>query len=209
MSNSQLHGKTFEYRIRTSSRFPGAAADPTAHTAEFDIAARFDTSANPMPTSVKVTCNKLVGLADARRFWALVDSFRMLVGVYSQIGGYKRVHTIYEFLITPAVLGALRGSVTHAEVVALHDGISLDKFERGDYRAARKWAAEQTRDLRGHSLVTLNRKIDSKDQRRFQCSVGLDTLKTVCPEAQQSVYRTDFGGVALPLEILSSVRERN
>ena len=206
MSDSQLHGKTFENRIKASSRFPGAATDATGHTAAFDIAARFDTSAN-LPTSIKTSCNTRIGLADARRFWALIDSFRMLVGLYRQTAHTKAFHTIHEFIIGPAELAMLRGGVTSAEVGALHEGISLEKFDRDDYRAARKWAAEATRTVRSRSLVRLDRKIDSKGQRRFQCSVDIEALVRACPGDRQMVYTKDFGDIALPLRLPSTSRE--
>lgn len=187
-------------------------------TAAFDIEGRFDRRLG-LPTSVKATGGDAVALADARRFWSISEPFRMLVGCYRQDGLHKVFHTIHEFVLYDAMLDALFGDIGQSEVAAIHEGVSLARFRRDDYEAARKWAHAAVEALASRrGLISLNPKIDSKGQRRLQCSVSLRALTSLAAqyssyfsgELEQTnhvIHQNQLGRIVLPLSLVSSQRE--
>ena len=214
MSINQLHGKKFEDTIK--SVFPGASDTKRSITAGFDIEAKFDKERG-LPTLIKVTGNNIIGLADARSFWKIDDSIRLLVGHYSQDKDMKVFHTIYEFFLDKNLLENLKAEVPLNVIANFHDGLSLKNFPKGQYINARQWAqAEKTKieTLYPHCKITFNPKIDSKTQRRLQCSVKLKTLIEICAnkmlEESVSTYIKhveNYKDIGLPLRLKSSKRE--
>ena len=208
MTRNQLHGKTFEDWIKACGRFPGSADAGRSPTAGFDIEPRFDRKME-LPTSIKTTGNNIVGLSDARAFWAIDHDIRMIVGSYKQNPDRKTFATIHEFILSAEILLKLRGDISVAEVEALHQGISMANFPAGGHVGARIWAREQNACLKLRAgQVVLNPKIDSKRQRRVQCSIALIALIDVSIEGESYVcHRERMGDVALPYEQFSTRRE--
>ena len=208
MTRNQLHGKKFEDWIKACGRFPGSSDAARLPTARFDIEARFDRELG-LPTSIKATGNKTIGLSDARGFWEVSETIRMIVGTFKQDQDQKAFFAIHEFILAADVLNRLRGDLSLAEVTNLHNGISTQYFAADDYRAARSWAKQQKKSLRVRMAnVVLNPKIDSKSQRRFQCSVSLDSLIEQTTLNQTYWCHTErMGEFALPVVLFSSPRE--
>lgn len=201
MTNNQLHGKKFEDFIKACGMFSGASDSSRSVTAGFDIEARFDRSGLNLPTSIKASGSDGIGLSDARRFFAINEPYRMIVGRYDQSKDQKIFARIHECVITPSVSSALRGSVTLQMVSDLHQGLLLDQFPRGEHLAARAWAQakkSQISDL--ETKIVLNPKIDSKSQRRLQCSVNLKDLIASCKaKGQYILHDKAIGDFALPV----------
>lgn len=208
MTNNQLHGKTFEDQIKGCGLFPGAADQSRSVTTGMDIEARFDRERG-LPTSIKTSGSRTITLSDARRFWSIDQSFRMLVGIYAQINREKRFDVVHEFLLTPQVLSDLRGSVTLDDVERLHFGIGLSAFPDGQHFEARTWIAQELKSVDlGNTAIILNPKIDSKGQRRLQCSVSLSTLINMTSIDKNHVAHTEhIGSLLLPIRLLSDRRE--
>jgi hypothetical protein len=173
---SQMHGKSFEIQLKKA--FAGAAENACSPTAIFDIDGCFDERG--IPTSIKTTGSQIVCMADASRFFALKETIRLLVLTYKQIEDWKVPHTLDEFIISCNEHKLLCGSIPVDEVKAFHEG--LKKFKRGLHAEARIWADKQESLIaeRYTSKVKLNRKIDSKSQRRLQMSVNIEVLRQVC-----------------------------
>lgn len=197
--NSQAHGFAFEDMVKASSYFSGASNFKRSHTEDFDIEARFDKRLG-IPTSVKTTKSKSIALADARRFWRCSSDFRLVVGVYTQNGEVKDFSKVYEFTITQAIHSEIVGSVSLEFVEKFHEIISTKSLQ--DYQTARN-VAKALNDLRPKSLISLNPKIDSKTQRRLQCSISIDTLKGI---AEYSEYEQSYANLMLPLRLKSPSR---
>lgn len=208
MTNNQLHGKTFEDQIKGCGLFPGASDQSRSITAGIDIEGRFDREKG-LPTSIKTSGSRTITLSDARRFWAINYEFRMLVGIYEQVDGQKHFGVIHEFLLRPASLSELRGSVAAAEVERLHYGIGLAEFCTGEHFEARSWIAQELANLGSNqSRIVLNPKIDSKEQRRLQCSVSLgDLISATQPYGGHVAHTEHIGSLLLPIRLLSSRRE--
>jgi hypothetical protein len=218
MTPNQLHGKRFEDQIKGCGWFDRSADSSRAVNAGFDIEARFDRRLS-LPTSIKSTGSKTIALADARKFWSIAQPYRMLVGSYNQDNSRKVFNMVHEFIIHGAILELLRGRVAVEEVAQIHTGLGLQHFPEGRHNAARLWAREQIASIQGRlGLAGLNPKIDSRSQRRLQCSVSLDVLiaaatgetpfydenNNVTPNHQ--VHDAVVGTLVLPVTLLSSRR---
>lgn len=199
MTSNQLHGKKFEDFIKACGMFPGSSDSSRLVTAAFDIEARFDRSGLNLPTSIKSSGSDGIGLSDARRFFAINVPYRMIVGLYDQSQDQKISATIHEFIITAKVSSALRGSVTLQMVSDFHQGLLLDHFPRGQHLAARAWAKARKATISGlETKIVLNPKIDSKSQRRLQCSVYLKDLIASCKaDGQYILHDKAIGDFAL------------
>jgi hypothetical protein len=208
MTRNQLHGKKFEDLIKACGLFSGSADGGRSVIAKFDIEAKFD-KRQGLPTSIKSTGSDIVGLSDARRFWGLSEAHRMIVGRYRQEDGVKIFAEVHELVIDAQLLEALRGDISFADVEAFHNGLSLSAFPKGQHDEARAWAQTQKEDYATRNCaITLNPKIDSKSQRRLQCSVSLTKLIERCSDqGQHDIYVNSIGDFRLPLELNSSARE--
>jgi hypothetical protein len=200
MTRNQLHGKKFEDFIKACGLFPGASDAGRGVTSGFDIEARFD-RVRRLPTSVKASGNDSIALSDARRFFAIDFPFRMIVGRYRQQQQQKIFGQIHEFIVTEAALSALTGDLSLAMVTDFHNGLGLANFPKGQHVAARVWAAEQKILLSDLTTrIILNPKIDSKSQRRLQCSVRLMDLTETCQKLGEYILHSEaIGDYALPV----------
>jgi len=207
MTNNQLHGKKFEDLIKGCGLFSGSADGGRLPTAGFDIEARYDKLLG-LPTSIKSTGSNIVGLSDGRSFFAISDKFRMLVGHYTQNGPHKVFKTIHEFILTPTILAELRDEVTLEDVVHFHNGLRLDSFPVGSHSEARQWARQRKVAIADkRSMITLNPKIDSKRQRRLQCSLRLSELIELCSAHETyKLHEDSIGDLVLPIKQISSAR---
>ena len=209
MSENQGHGNDFEARIKLSGGiFSPAAA--TRVVPSFDIAGEDDTE-HGYPTSIKSTGSATIGLADARRFWISCDyaPYRMIVGQYDQKETIKEFVKIHEFIIQEDHRRVFCGSVNYDEIRSFHEDISVSNFPEGQHEEARKRAQELKSSLEDRlGLVMLNRKIDSKRQRRLQCSVNLPEMIDELKESYV-LHTGSFGSLILPFPIPSGKRQRN
>lgn len=207
MSKNQLHGKTYEDHLK--SVFPGSSDSARLPHSSWDIESKFDKDKG-IPTSIKTVKNKgkiSIDLADARKFWSIDRDYRMLVALYDQSNDVKNFHTLYEFHITKAEHQQLLGSVSFSEVESFHN--ILLSYKEGSHAECRSFAKQKKAHLKNNSIVQLNPKIDSKTQRRLQCSIGLDNIRAIV-KTQNVFYANDFyRGISVAFSIQSSKREFN
>lgn len=113
---------------------------------------------------------------------------------------------IYEIILQPYYRADLLGDISEAEVEAFHEG--LKAFGPGQHVEARIWARERKQSLEHKTgFVALNPKIDSKNQRRLQCSITLENLSSFLRSNDQMRHRKVFGKLPLPLRIVSGTRK--
>ncbi len=125
----------------------------------------------------------------------------MLVGQYKQAQGTKIFASVHEFMVTKKVLTILRGELTSMQIADFHNGLLLSNFPQGAHVDARKWAKLQKTLLSNiPSKIILNPKIDSKTQRRLQCSVRLTDLIDACKKTSEYTLHTQsIGNFVLPI----------
>lgn len=152
-----------------------------------------------------------VCLSDARRVWSWNQPLILVVGLYDQIDKVKQFHTVYEFhfRMTEGERKRLYGELTLEEVTDFHE--HLKTFGLGEHEAASDWAKKRKLALapRATGAIQLNPKIDSKKQRRLQCSAPLERLKAACDNTCEYTGATGgYRGLPLPFEVRSSRRQR-
>jgi hypothetical protein len=219
MSTNQLHGKTFEGEvIKKCFGVPEEQVESFKSTAAFDIPLGVVTCQHPTgdPVSIKTAAVKAalqsasVSLSDASRVWAWDRALILVVGLYAQVGGDKIFHTVYEFHFRLSANERFRlyGTLTHEEVLNFHK--KLKTFGVGSHGAARVWAKAQKELLSSKvGAIQLNPKIDTKSQRRLQCSAKLAGLVDACEnticfsDKETGTYR----GLPLPYAVKSSARQ--
>lgn len=231
MTASQHHGFVFEGLIHQEvNRRLGAHARPpmafqAAPTARFDLPAWKDPTGSGVPTSIKMARRAgngkvRVDLADARRTVALVDQpmLRMVVGIYTQREGEKVVDEVREYLIPGDCWARAAGEAPPGVVARFHEAIRLDDHRQAR-EAARAWKRRLEREYPG--IIRWAPKIDSKSQRRLQCSVYLHELDALVqdhpgacvhvhrPGAPASAPACAVAGLPLPLVIDSPPRARS
>ena len=153
----------------------------------------------------------IVCLSDARRVWSWARPLILVVGLYDQVDTVKRFHTVYEFhfRLTDGEKKRLYGELTLEEVSYFHD--TLKSYGLGQHEAASAWAKAHKLALahRATGAIQLNPKIDSKRQRRLQCSAPLELLKGACDDTREFTHASGgYRGLQLPFEVQSSRRER-
>lgn len=209
MACNQMHGKNFEDLIK--STFRGSSDQGRLSTSVFDIEANFDKERN-LNTSIKVTkkSNKnkeVFPLSDARRIFSLDEDFRMLIGLYEQNGERKVFSSVLEYIIKKEDLDKLKGDVTLEQITDFHE--TLKTYPEGKHRSARVFHKKRNKELKPHTMISLNPKVDSKTQRRLQCSIKRDVLESVLSPDQIIIHNDEFRELQLPVIIKSGQRKFN
>lgn len=204
MSINQLHGKTYEDHIK--SAFQGSADHSRSTASMWDIEASYDKIGH-MPTSIKTTKSNIVCMADARRFWEVNEGYRLLVCQWRQKSNcIKYFYKMYEFLITKEEHSQMIENVSLVEIADFH--AKIQSYGVGQHKEARLFAKIHKAELQGRTCVILNPKIDSKDQRRLQCSLNVTTLMKLTKDFTTYDEENPFyRDLDITLKIRSSERE--
>ena len=202
MSN-QLHGKTIEDHFKPC--FPGACDHQRSTSSQWDIEKEFDEELN-LPTSIKAKGMgaSSVEMADARIFWNNLDGFRLLVARWEQNGNKKIFRYVEEFLFSEENLIIIKGDLTLENIENFHN--TLLSFREGQHKAARAYAKQHKKLLPKSPFIALNPKIDSKKQRRLQCSLKLNNI---CKIVKPTIYNEEYRDLCFPLTIKSPSRQFN
>jgi hypothetical protein len=209
----QNHGVLFEDTIIQA--ITGLSKDeyqsklPNAYTSSMDVIKDIKSEAN---YSIKVSKDgKSIGCGDLLRFirHCRDDEFIMVIGAWRQISPtVKRYNTIYEFKITPTNYTKLWDRITEEAVKPFIDYVKSIESGKSAQMANRKLWKERRQEIYntyGQGLCTIDAKIDSKNQRRVQCSIKIDKL--VNSGIDYIKYETDYKGIKLPYEQNSSPRQ--
>lgn len=204
-ATNQLHGKKIEDLIKNT--FQGSADSFREITAKFDIEAKFDKERN-LDTSIKASKSLIIEMADARRFFSNQEPFRLLVCRYKQTGKKKEFYEINEIFLTQEILTEIKGNIPYLEVEKFHN--SLKDFPIGKHKEARAFAQDRKKELleKFKSSIILNPKIDSKNQRRLQCSLNLNEIYEKHPNSY-IIHKEDYKNLVLPISIISETRKFN
>lgn len=200
---NQLHGKTIEDMIK--SAFQGSSDCSRSASSRFDIEAIFDKE-HHLSTSIKASKKGNIELADARRFFENNDEFRLLICRYEQKSVKKIFSEIHEVFIDKNILDYLKGQIPYEAVVNFHE--KLTSFPFGKHVEARIFAKEHKEVLQNtySSNIILNPKIDSKRQRRLQCSMNINHLYSAFPDCY-TIHKENYKTLCLPVSILSESRK--
>jgi hypothetical protein len=164
--------------------------------------------------SIKVSKNgKGVGCGDILRFMKHCSEteFIMTVGCWQQATPVRKVYSeVYEFYITPKCYGTIWGGITVEHVKSFVDyvkGIPPGKAEQLKNRSLWKQKRKDIYESCTQGIASIDAKIDSKNQRRVQCSMPLE--KMIAAGIPHTKYSQTYKGITLPYEQESGPRQFN
>lgn len=199
----QQHGLVFENWV-SDTFFDGHRPD---YTGKWDISAESNTRHGGLPANPKaIKYGTPVGLGDALRQFTNNEEYLLIIGYWEQEADRKRFVKIIAPRVSPQVMKKLW------EPVRLEDLQRLDaviKDRSLDYREARKIAQEiKSTPPFSEALMVVNPKIDSKGQRRLQCSLRFeDVFRYLAPdESPEPEQNPSLWGVPFPSAIVSPPR---
>jgi len=177
MAEVQSHGNDFEdLKIQELTGISKKEYDKlksNGYTSPFDLVKGIIVNYNG---SIKSTGQNSINCSDILKRMEQTE-YTFIVGCYKQKGNNKVFHTEYKFYILPEHYKLLWGDMKY-ELIEQYVN-KIKSIEKG--RAAQKkyqlvknqWKSEVKCNK---ALFIINPKVDSKEQRRVQCSIGLDKL---------------------------------
>jgi hypothetical protein len=203
----QQHGLVFERWI-SDTFFDGYR--PPGYTQKWDIPAAVNTAHGGLPVNPKaVKYGAPVGLGDALQQFDINEPFILILGYWRQAGGEKQFVNIVAVTVTPEQWRRLWAPLTRADLKKLD---ALIKDRTLDHRDVRRQAqALKRKPPYNQCIIVLNPKIDSKGQRRLQCSLRFkDVFQHLALEADSGEQvRPELWGVPYPAPLASQPRSFN
>ena len=179
MAEVQAHGNKFEdliIRQRTGvSKKEYDKLKKNGYTSPFDLTEGLIVDHDG---SIKTTQNNTISCSDLLNMMSHTGKYRLIVGCYDQVEKQKVFHTQYEFFIKPQHYDMLWNGMDYEKIKQYVSKIkSIEKGEAGQLQYQQlfkeSWKSEVSSDT---SMFMINPKVDSKKQRRVQCSIPLDKL---------------------------------
>lgn len=188
----QAHGNTYESavikEITNLTKQEYDALKDTGYTDEFDLVKGLIVDYNG---SIKSTGSNTIDCADIQKKMQHKE-YNLIVGKYDQVGDSKVFHTEYVFMIKPEHYDLLWGNMRVDDINAFVNyvkSIPSGKVAQQDSKVARKIFKEEIQDKT--ALYTINPKVDSKNQRRVQCSLKITELIAAgIPYTERSINYT-------------------
>lgn len=176
----QRHGLVFEEWI--DDTFFGGYRPPS-YTQKWDIPAAQNKDHGGVPVNPKaIKYGAPVDLGDALQQFDIAEPFILALGFWEEAGDEKRFVNIVAPRVEPAAWKKLWGAVTRTDLEKLDAVIKDKSLTPGQARAAAK-------KIKGAppfttAVIEVNPKIDSRTQRRLQCSLRFEDVFThLAPDA--------------------------
>ncbi len=173
----QAHGNVFEDII--IREFTGMSKNeydklkPNGYTSTFDLVKGIITKSN---YSIKTTGKITVECADILKRMEEKE-YKLIVGCYNQKGENKIFHTQYEFFITSDDDTKLWGDMTYEQIVQFVNFVrAIPPGKEGQKNTLKERNILKEQIQCKNSLMKINPKVDSKNQRRVQCSFKLKEM---------------------------------
>lgn len=203
MPEEQQHGFAFQGFVRRLAiRLTGCEVTDEICTGKWDLPPEANPVASGGPISIKTARWATgIGFGDALRQFGVAERFTLIVGFWEWRDGVKRVVKVVAASVEPEVWQRLWHPIERADLAQL-DAVVKDMTRRP---AEARLAAQAivARAPFTEAIITVNRKIDSKSQRRVQCSLTQAHFFThlapqvqAAPDAAPSLW-----GERAPLEL--------
>ena len=200
----QSHGYQWEKWLRDTF-FDGYEG---GYTDEWDVSKAANKKYGDVPVSIKFTkYGTSVDLGDALRQFSIDEKFMIIIGYWKQEGDRKRVVNIVAPILTAEQWHKM------FEPIAKEDLQKLDSTVKNRDLTPREAALEASKIKRAEPFtkapMTMNPKIDSKGQRRLQCSLRFDyVFKYLAPEADRAAQdKPKLFGIEAPPPFISNPRQ--
>ncbi len=201
----QQHGLVFEQWVRDTF-FDGYR--PPSYTQKWDIPAAVNKKFGGVPVNPKAAkYGTPVDLGDALRQYRIAEPFLLVIGFWQQQGDEKRFVNIGAPRIDPVAWRRLWGPVTLADLERL-DAVIKDKSLTPEQARAAALKIKNAPPFTA-AVIVVNPKIDSKTQRRLQCSLRFeDVFRHLVPGGNREPQEQPaLWGVAFPHALLSKPRQ--
>lgn len=177
MAEVQRHGFDFENWVKQTffAEFNAGYTQKWDVPGEANYLAKIPNEFYHLPVSIK-TCKfgSPIGFGDAVRQYSNNEDFLLVVGFWRQDGNYKNFVAVEGVKVSTTDWKNLFLPLDLADLVLLDSTI---KNIESHYSEARRAAKElKNSDKFKQTKITLNPKIDSKTQRRLQCSLPFNIL---------------------------------
>ena len=190
----QAHGNYYEdlktRQITGLSKDDYDALKENGYTSGMDIMKGL---LSPYDYSIKTTNGNKIDCGDILRRRQETD-YNLVVGVYEQCGDNKVFHTEYTFYIKPEHERKLWGKMNYnqlAEYVDYIKNIPAGKEAQQETKTERTVLKNCVEDK--NALFKIHPKVDSKKQRRVQCSLNIkELLKADIPCYQRVIRETVY-----------------
>lgn len=178
MSEVQAHGNKYEsiiiYERTGLSKKKYDKLKKGGYTSSFDLCYGLFVDYD---ASIKTTSSNTICCSDLLKMMGHTGDYRLIVGCYEQVGNEKVFHTQYEFFIESQHYEMLWAGMKYDLIEDYVNKVkSVQRGEEGQRQyqlVAEYWKSEVQSD---ESMFVINPKVDSKKQRRVQCSVKLDEM---------------------------------
>ncbi len=210
-TQSQSHGLYWDNEIRVKVFGLDQCINDTK---KYDIDAcenKFDPTEN---VSIKTSSNNNIDCGDILRFFNgdFTKKYTIILIRYTQKDNHKCVKEILELTYTSALRDHLFGTATQEVLQQYVDFIKAIPSGPVTEEIKKEYKAQKCQLQKTHNMaINISPKVDSKSQRRVQCSIPkLDNLLVQFPEiiisrTNESIIRN----VPISSEILSAARVRN
>ena len=184
MVEEQQHGFAFEKWVIELAKHlhPDKSHLLAGYTHKWDLPAELNPIPSGGPVSIKTAkWNSNIGFGDARRQFQVDHKFTLVVGFWERSGLRKQVVKIVAVSVTPELWASLWNPVAFSDLERLDSQIKNRSY---NYREARQIAQQiVTAKPFTDSVFRANPKIDSKVQRRLQCSLTQENFfKRLAPK---------------------------
>jgi hypothetical protein len=178
MSEVQAHGNKYEsiiiYERTGLSKKKYDKLKKGGYTSSFDLRNGLFVDYD---ASIKTTSSNTICCSDLLKMMEHTRDYRLIVGCYEQVDNEKVFHTQYEFFIESQHYEMLWAGMKYdliEDYVSKVKSVEKGKEGQRQYQlVAESWKSEVQSD---ESMFVINPKVDSKKQRRVQCSIHLDKL---------------------------------
>ena len=197
MTAEQAHGFSFEKWVRDNffDEFDASYTQLWDVPKEENTAAKclLPSSMNNLPISIKsVKQGSVIDLGDARKQRDITYPFLFVVGFWRQTSPTEKTFTNIEVAkIEPHMWKKAWGHITPQHIEELDALVKIRSITPQEARAqAKEWKANHPEV--SNNGISLNPKIDSKKQRRLQCSLKLDTFYAMCLPSSPTLFGKSF-----------------
>ena len=197
----QAHGNLYEdFIIKNLTGFSKKEYDKQkagGYTSAMDLVKGLHVDKN---YSIKSANGNKVDCGDILRRM-VEDDYNIVIGLWKQIGDYKLFHTEYTFYIKPEDMNKLWGNMKFEDVkefVKFVKSIPPGEEAQQATKVERELRKKKIADK--NALMVIHPKVDSKNQRRVQCSFKID---------QMIKYGVEYTKKDINIEIYSPKRKFN
>ena len=211
MVEVQAHGFGFEKWVRDSffSAYTGNYMQEWDVPAQSNAGSLVSEEFRYLPVSIKsAKLGSPIGLGDVLRQYRIDESFLMITGFWEQrTKSEKWFVDIGVAKFTPSIWRGLWGTLSLEELATLDSVVkNLEENHSIVREKAKAWKKDS---LASKSTIVINPKIDSKRQRRIQCSLPFKIFWELAGRAPVRCDRPEFWGHVFPNPVKSSARTFN